>query len=133
MWKAITVFGLLALGLASATNANEAPSLTDKKAHNAEVAENQLTTQIFAILEHYKQDDPVGLPGAPVPDPFPVPDVKKNVGVGVLTMKNTLAYGMSKFRVTSIKTDLNALTVRCISVFIPYYTIFETNHLNCCR
>lgn len=75
------------------------------------MAENRLTTQIFAMLEHYKQDDPVGLPGAPVPDPFPVPDVKKNIGMGTLTLKNTLAYGMSKFRLSSIKTDLNALTV----------------------
>lgn len=85
--------------------------------HNAEVAENRLTSQIFAMLEHYKQDDPVGLPGAPVPDPFPVPDVKKNIGMGTLTLKNTLAHGMSKFRLTSIKTDLNALTV---SIFIKY-------------
>lgn len=64
------------------------------------------------MLEHYKQVDPVGLPGAPIPDPFPVPKVKKSVGMGTLTMTNTLAYGMSKFRLKSIKTDLNALIVK---------------------
>lgn len=64
------------------------------------------------MIEHYKQVDPVGLPGAPVPDPFPVPDVKKSMSVGTLTMTKTQAYGMSKFRLKSIKTDLNALTVK---------------------
>lgn len=79
---------------------------------NKKVAENRLSTQIFAILDHYKQDDPVGLPGAPIPDPFPVPDVKKSIGMGTLNMKKTLAHGMSKFRLKTIKIDMNALTVK---------------------
>lgn len=80
--------------------------------HNQHAAESRLTTQILAILEHYKQADPVGLPGAPIPDPFPVPDVKNNVGMGTLTMKNTLAYGMSKFRLKTIRSDLNSMQVQ---------------------
>lgn len=39
--------------------------------HNRNVAETELSAQIIALLEHYKQKDPVGLPGAPVPDPLP--------------------------------------------------------------
>lgn len=73
--------------------------------------ESALTAQIYSLLEHYKQPDPVGLPGAPVPDPFPVDDVKRSIGMGTLTMKNTKAYGFSKFRIKSVKLDLNELMV----------------------
>lgn len=31
--------------------------------HNRKVAESQLYTQIVALLEHYKQNDPRGIPG----------------------------------------------------------------------
>lgn len=75
------------------------------------VAETRLSAQILGLIEHYKQEDPLGLPGAPVPDPFPVPDIKKSIGMGMLTMKNTLAYGFSKFRIKSIELDVNALQV----------------------
>lgn len=34
--------------------------------HNKNVAENRLSSQIFALIEHYHQDDPLGIPGAPV-------------------------------------------------------------------
>lgn len=95
------------------------------------MAENRLSAQIFALVEHFHQEDPVGLPGAPVkkkfvienkffvhcdcmqiPDPFPVPYVKKSFAVGTLTLQNAFAYGMSKFRLKDIKTDLNELTVK---------------------
>lgn len=74
-------------------------------------------------MDHYKQVDPIGLPNVPVPDPFPVPDVKRSIGMGTLQMKNTKAYGMSKFRLKSIKTDLNALTVG--------YIVYNTNAFLC--
>lgn len=79
--------------------------------HNKKVAENKLSMQIIALLEHYKQKDPVGLPGAPVPDPFPIEDLSKSFAMGKLTMKNTLAYGFSKFRIKHIELDVNALLV----------------------
>lgn len=50
------------------TNIN-ASLVADKFAnnpHNQNVAESQLAAQIIALLEHYKQKDPVGLPNAPV-------------------------------------------------------------------
>lgn len=81
------------------------------ESHNKNVAENRLSKQIFALIEHYKQADPVGLPGAPVPDPFAVPDVSKSIGMGTLKMKNTLAYGLSKFRINSLSFDVNQLKV----------------------
>lgn len=82
--------------------------------HNKQVGESQLANQIVALLEHYKQKDPLGIPGAPIPDPFPVPDMKKSVGMGTLTMKKTLAYGFSKFRIKSINFDVNKLLVSLV-------------------
>lgn len=92
-----------------------------KSSHNTIVAENRMSAQIFALIEHYKQIDPVGIPGAPVPDPFPVPEVKKSVGLGTLTMKGAKAYGFSKFRIKSVKVDVNDLMV---NIHIVYYSIF---------
>lgn len=34
--------------------------------HNKKVAENRLSSQIFALIEHFHQEDPLGIPGAPV-------------------------------------------------------------------
>lgn len=90
--------------------------------HNQHVAESHLTAQLLAIIEHYKQPDPVGLPGAPIPDPFPVPNVKNSVGMGTLTMKNTLAYGMSRFRLKTIHSDMNAMQVRT-SILLDEMTV----------
>lgn len=70
-----------------------------------------MSAQFFALIEHFKQADPVGLPGAPVPDPFTVPDVSKSIGMGTLKMKNTLAYGLSRFRVKSFLLDVKELMV----------------------
>lgn len=76
-----------------------------------DAVEGTLSEEIFKLLEHYKQSDPVGLPMKSVPDPFPVDDVKRSIGMGTLTMKNTQAYGFSKFRIKSVKIDMNALMV----------------------
>lgn len=81
-----------------------------------------MTEQIFAVIEHYKQDDPVGLPGAPIPDPMPIPDVKKSLSVATMHMKNVLAYGLSKFRLKYLKTDLKDLQVnRKNNMFLNTY------------
>lgn len=66
------------------------------------------------MLEHYKQVDPVGLPGAPVPDPLPVPYTKQSMGMATLTMKNASAYGLSKFRIKSVAFDINQLMVKSV-------------------
>lgn len=62
------------------------------------------------------------MPGAPIPDPFPVPDVKNNVGMGTLTLKQSHAYGMSKFRVKTVHSDLNAMTVKA-SILLDKMTV----------
>lgn len=78
---------------------------------NRKVAESQLSAQIIALLEHYKQNDPLGIPGASIPDPFPVPYTKQSFGKATLTMKDSLAYGLSKFRIKTMSLDVNRLMV----------------------
>lgn len=79
--------------------------------HNVKVTENRLAAQLFAVLEHYKQEDPLGFPGAPIPDPMDVPDMKKSLGMANLNMMKVKAYGLSKFRIANINADLNAMKV----------------------
>lgn len=40
-----------------------------------------------------------------------MPPIKKSLGMGTLTMKDSMAYGFSKFRITSVAVDVNQLTV----------------------
>lgn len=83
-----------------------------RKPPNRNEAENQLLTQIIALLEHYKRNDPVGIPGSLVTDPLPVPDTKHSVGMGhTLTMINAMAYGISKFRIRNVAIDAKQLMV----------------------
>ncbi|XP_071440573.1 uncharacterized protein [Hetaerina americana] len=74
-----------------------------KKRGDSEV---ELSQQVRAILEHYKQDDPVGIPGAKIPDPMPIPDQKQSLSLGVLYFRNISVLGLSKFRVQHVHTDL---------------------------
>lgn len=80
--------------------------------HNKKVAENRLTLQIIQLVEHYKQEDPIGMPILPVLDPMPIPEIKKSLSLATLHMKNIQAYGMSKFRIKYINSNLNAMKVR---------------------
>ncbi|XP_059609052.1 uncharacterized protein LOC132256574 [Phlebotomus argentipes] len=89
----------------------EAKTETPVTDHNAKVAESRLSAQIFAIVEHYKQPDPIGLPGAPVPDPMKIPPIKKTLTMTTLQMDNVLAYGLSKFRIKFVKMDLKEMKV----------------------
>lgn len=63
------------------------------------------------ILEHYKQEDPVGIPGAPVPDPLDIPPLKQSFSVGNMDFKNVKLYGLSKFRIHHVKADLASMQV----------------------
>lgn len=77
--------------------------LSRRKREDAEV---ELSQQVRAILEHYKQDDPVGIPGAKIPDPMPIPDMKQSLSLGTMHFKNVSVVGLSKFRVQHVHTDL---------------------------
>ena len=63
------------------------------------------------MLEHFKQEDPVGLPGADIPDPYPVPDMKQSLQLGTLYFKNTAVHGISKFRILYVNAEIGAMEV----------------------
>lgn len=69
--------------------------------------EKKISEYILAVLEHYKQKDPVGLPGAPIPDPLDIPQMKKtSLTFAEMHMQNVKLYGLSKFRIKHVKIDL---------------------------
>ncbi|KAL4705649.1 hypothetical protein ACJJTC_011211 [Scirpophaga incertulas] len=77
--------------------------------------EKKLSGNILDILEHFKQPNPVGLPGANVPEPFPVPDMKQTVTFGTTVyFKNTAVYGISKFRIVYINAEIGAMEVHAV-------------------
>ncbi|KAH8378493.1 hypothetical protein KR093_011663, partial [Drosophila rubida] len=81
-------------------------AVDENDAHNVKATENRVAAQIEAVLEHFKQEDPVGLPIVDIPDPMDCPDVAKGVGVGTLNMMQLKAHGLSKFRITMINIDM---------------------------
>lgn len=78
------------------------------------MAENRLSTQVLAVVDHFKQPDPVGIPGAPVPEPMIVPMIEQSFSVGKMKMTNVAIYGLSKFRIKYSKIDLNSLRATAI-------------------
>lgn len=73
-----------------------------------------MSTQVLAIVEHFKQDDPVGIPGAPVPEPMIIPYIAKSLSLANLKMTNISVYGLSKFRIKYSKIDLNSMRASAI-------------------
>ncbi|XP_012270232.1 uncharacterized protein LOC105694290 [Orussus abietinus] len=88
-------------------------SVADDKNVASKLAEGEqrLGDQILAILKHYQQEDPIGLPGAPIPDPMPVPDMKHSFSMYTMNFRNTSVYGLSKFRIEHIRSELALMQV----------------------
>jgi hypothetical protein len=76
-----------------------------------EKGEKKMSELILRILDHYKQEDPVGIPGAPVPDPLSIPPLAHSFSVGKMTFKNVQLFGLSKFRIPHVKADVTAMKV----------------------
>ncbi|XP_012060257.1 PREDICTED: uncharacterized protein LOC105623473 [Atta cephalotes] len=90
---------------------NASTSLDKKMVAQIAAGEQRLGDQIRAILKHYQQDDPVGLPGAPIPDPMPVPDMKHSFSINTINLKKINVYGLSKFRIEHIESELARMQV----------------------
>ncbi|XP_032683264.1 uncharacterized protein LOC116849812 [Odontomachus brunneus] len=91
---------------------NASSSSIDKnKVAQMAAGEQRLGDQIRAILKHYQQDDPVGLPGAPIPDPMPVPDMKHSFSIYTMHFKQINVYGLSKFRIEHVESELARMQV----------------------
>lgn len=80
--------------------------------------ELRLDQRIRLILQHYKQDDPLGLPGLPIPDPMEIPDFKGQFPVAEIKFSEAQLYNLAKFRVDYVRTDLRDLKVNFCSVAI---------------
>lgn len=106
---------------------NEIANENDDSLIDQKEAEDQMAKIIFELIDHYKQTDPIGLP-IPVPDPVPVPDIKKSLSLATLNLKNSSVYGVSKFRVKHLKTNIMEMKVDCgikldVILMIGNYTL----------
>uniref|UniRef100_A0A8D8ZML5 Uncharacterized protein n=1 Tax=Cacopsylla melanoneura TaxID=428564 RepID=A0A8D8ZML5_9HEMI len=73
---------------------------------------DKLSDQIRLFLKHFQQKDPIGIPGAVLPDPMPLQDLSKSMGLlGSVSFKNVKLYELSQFRLTHINTDLEHMQV----------------------
>lgn len=97
--------------VAGETDADVGGNEEDDEQQKIEAGKNGLTAQLLVLMEHYKQKDPVGMPGAPIQDPQDIPQMKNNIGMGTMTMRNAKAYGLSKFRLDRMKVDVKAMKV----------------------
>jgi hypothetical protein len=86
---------------------------TDERLDNVDRAEDQIALQMNKIIDHFKNDDPIGLPMFPLPDPFDVPDVKQSMSFGTLQMSNVKLHGISKFRLKFISTEVREMEAKC--------------------
>ncbi|XP_061496548.1 uncharacterized protein LOC1273626 [Anopheles gambiae] len=79
-----------------------------------ELGESMLTKQLFAIIDLYKEDDPVGLPDASIPDPMPIPEIRQSFSFAKMHLRNVLARGMSRFRIRYFHTELSRMSVTAL-------------------
>lgn len=70
-----------------------------------------ISEHVIEIMEHWKQPDPVGIPGAPIPDPMPIPDLRYAKALNTLVMKNSTVTGLSKFKVDQLYSDMAIMQV----------------------
>ncbi|XP_018568650.1 uncharacterized protein LOC108908942 [Anoplophora glabripennis] len=89
------------------------PSASDPSGlHNVtHQTEKKFSETVLSMLDHFKQPDPVGLPGAPIPDPMDIPNMKHSFSVGKMTFFNVKLYGLKNFRIDHINADLSAMKV----------------------
>lgn len=66
-----------------------------------------MTKKVYDIIEHFKDNDPVGLPALEIPDPISIPDVHQTLNIGKLTMTKVKAHGVSKFRVQNVTVEID--------------------------
>lgn len=98
--------------LISVSSASEDTSQGAEEQTNVTLlGEQKLSDQVRLILNHYKQEDPVGLPGAPVSDPMPIPDMKHSFTYATMHFKSAHVHGLSRFRIQHIKSNLAAMQV----------------------
>lgn len=73
-----------------------------------------MAQRVRAIIKHFKQDDPVGIPsemGNLIQDPMPVPNLDQTFSGTKMKFENILLHGLSKFRLEYVRVTLSDLKV----------------------
>ncbi|XP_072936197.1 uncharacterized protein [Epargyreus clarus] len=73
--------------------------------------EKKMSEYILDVLEHFQNPDPVGVPGAEIPEPIFVPDTRKSFGLTTLNFKETAVYGLSKFRIKHVNAEIGSMKI----------------------
>ncbi|CAH1393467.1 unnamed protein product [Nezara viridula] len=71
----------------------------------------KLSDQIRAVINHYKKYGTVTVPDASVPDPMPLPKIKKSFGGFDMNFFNQKVYGLSNYSIEHVNTDLDKMQV----------------------
>ncbi|XP_060529036.1 uncharacterized protein LOC132703664 isoform X2 [Cylas formicarius] len=79
-------------------------------------AEKKLSEYVNVIIEHYKQTEPVGIPGAPIPDPLSIPPMNQSFSIGRMNFKDVELYGLKKFKIDHVVADVAAMKVEAALV-----------------
>lgn len=71
------------------------------------VTPNPMAQQLFAVIDHYKNPDPIGLPIS-IPDPIVVDQaIEQKISVGTLVMKDVKVFGVSQFRIQNVTVEMD--------------------------
>lgn len=68
---------------------------------------NPMARQLFDVIDHFKNPDPIGLPFA-IPDPIETnAPVEQNINIGKLVMRDVKVHGVSKFRIHNVTVEMD--------------------------
>nr|XP_029720585.1 uncharacterized protein LOC115262321 [Aedes albopictus] len=75
--------------------------------------DRRLSSQLFHVIEFYKQPDPVGLPAmVSIPDPLSIPPFRQSVAFTAMEMRDLMTYGLSRLRVRLFEAELSSMALR---------------------
>lgn len=86
---------------------NYEPNLRERRQ-----AELELSEHIRNVIEHFKQEDPVGVPKhfeGQIPDPIPIPDLQQDFSGTKMSFEGLKVHGLRRFRIEHVVSDLSAL------------------------
>ncbi|EAT38428.1 AAEL009669-PA [Aedes aegypti] len=74
--------------------------------------DRRFSTQLFHVIEFYKQPDPVGLPMASIPDPLSIPPFRQSIAFTAMEMRDLKTYGLSRLRIRLFEAKLSSMVLR---------------------
>ncbi|CAG0900804.1 unnamed protein product [Darwinula stevensoni] len=77
---------------------------------------------IREVLEHFKQEDPLGIPGIPLQDPMDIPDFQGAFSIVKIQFTKAQVLKLTKFRIKRVHVDVANLKVS-LSMHIPQLVV----------